>query len=131
MVARIRELPITGIVGPSGVGKSSFIRAGVGPALKTSGEMWEIVTLRPGRQPLHALASIVQRLTTRSGLDAQRQMVEHAQMLYRIRNEPGYVGTMLRKCAADQRHVLLFVDQFEGSTRWSTIPTSGARSPPH
>ena len=34
MVARIRELPITGIIGPSGVGKSSFIRAGVGPALK-------------------------------------------------------------------------------------------------
>jgi len=64
--ARIRELPITGIVGPSGVGKSSFIRAGVGPALKGSGEHWEVVTLRPGRQPLAALASIVQKLTTRS-----------------------------------------------------------------
>ncbi|HEY6038273.1 MAG TPA: serine/threonine-protein kinase, partial [Kofleriaceae bacterium] len=45
MVARVRELPITAIVGPSGVGKSSFIRAGVGPALKASGEHWE-----PGRK---------------------------------------------------------------------------------
>ncbi|HET9988956.1 MAG TPA: protein kinase, partial [Kofleriaceae bacterium] len=99
MVQRVRELPITAIVGPSGVGKSSFIRAGVGPALKASGEHWEVVTLRPGRQPLASLASVVQRLTTRSGTDAQKQMVEHAQMLYRLRNEPGYVGTLLRNRA--------------------------------
>ena len=57
MIARIRELPLTGVVGPSGVGKSSFVRAGVGPALKRSGERWDVVTLRPGRQPLAALAS--------------------------------------------------------------------------
>jgi len=114
MVQRIRELPVTGIVGPSGVGKSSFIRAGVGPALKASGEHWEVVTLRPGRQPLAALASVVQRLTTRSGTDAQKQMVEHAQMVYRLRNEPGYVGTMLRNRARQTNtQLLLFVDQFE------------------
>ena len=114
MVQRVRELPITAIVGPSGVGKSSFIRAGVGPALKASGEHWEVVTLRPGRQPLAALASIVQRLTTRSGTDAQKQMVEHAQMIYRLRNEPGYVGTMLRNRArTTNSQLLLFVDQFE------------------
>jgi len=114
MVARVRELPITAIVGPSGVGKSSFIRAGVGPALKASGEQWEVVTLRPGRQPLASLASVLQRLTTRSGADAQKQMVEHAQMLYRLRTEPGYVGTLLRNRArATTSQLLLFVDQFE------------------
>jgi eukaryotic-like serine/threonine-protein kinase len=114
MVAKIRELPITGIVGPSGVGKSSFIRAGVGPALKASGEHWEVVTLRPGRQPLAALASVVQRLTTRSGTDGQKQMVEHAQTIYRLRNEPGYVGTLLRNRArTTNSQLLLFVDQFE------------------
>jgi serine/threonine protein kinase len=114
MVQRVRELPVTAIVGPSGVGKSSFIRAGVGPALKASGEHWEVVTLRPGRQPLAALASIVQRLTTRSGTDAQKQMVEHAQMIYRLRNEPGYVGTILRNRArTTNSQLLLFVDQFE------------------
>ena len=56
MVARVRELPLTGVVGPSGVGKSSFVRAGVVPALKASGERWEVFTLRPGRNPLAALA---------------------------------------------------------------------------
>jgi serine/threonine protein kinase len=114
MVAKVRELPITGIVGPSGVGKSSFIRAGVGPALKVSGERWDVVTLRPGRQPLAALASVVQKLTTRSGADVQSQVNEHNQLMHRLRTEPGYIGTLLRGRARQSNgHILLFVDQFE------------------
>ncbi|HUS31913.1 MAG TPA: protein kinase [Kofleriaceae bacterium] len=114
MTARIREFPITGIVGPSGAGKSSFIRAGVGPALKASGEHWEVVTLRPGRQPLAALASIVQRLTTRSGVDVQTQVADHHTLLQRLRGEPGFVGTLLRNRARQTgTQILLFVDQFE------------------
>jgi serine/threonine protein kinase len=114
MTARIRELPITGIIGPSGVGKSSFIRAGVGPALKASGEHWDVVTLRPGRQPLAALASIVQRLTTRSGGDVQTQVADHHMLMHRLRSEPGFVGTLLRSRARQTgSQILLFVDQFE------------------
>jgi len=114
MTARVRELPITGIVGPSGVGKSSFIRAGVGPALKASGERWDVVTLRPGRQPLAALASVVQRLTTRSGPDMETQVGEHQDLMRRLRTEPGYVGTLLRARARQTGgQILLFVDQFE------------------
>jgi ABC-type transporter Mla maintaining outer membrane lipid asymmetry ATPase subunit MlaF len=41
-----------GVVGSSGVGKSSFVRAGVVPALKRSGEQWETLVIRPGRSPL-------------------------------------------------------------------------------
>jgi serine/threonine protein kinase len=114
MVAKVRELPITGIVGPSGVGKSSFIRAGVGPALKLSGERWDVVTLRPGRAPLASLASVVQKLTTRSGADVQTQVGEHNQLMHRLRTEPGFIGTLLRARARQQNgHILLFVDQFE------------------
>ncbi len=114
MVAKVRELPITGIVGPSGVGKSSFIRAGVGPALKLSGEHWDVVTLRPGRQPLAALASVVQKLTTRSGADVQTQVGEHNQLMQRLRTEPGFIGTLLRARARQSGgQILLFVDQFE------------------
>jgi serine/threonine protein kinase len=114
MVAKVRELPITGIVGPSGVGKSSFIRAGVGPALKVSGERWDVVTLRPGRAPLASLASVVQKLTTRSGADVQTQVGEHNQLMHRLRTEPGFIGTLLRARARQQNgHILLFVDQFE------------------
>jgi serine/threonine protein kinase len=114
MTARVREYPITGIVGPSGVGKSSFVRAGVGPALKASGERWDVVTLRPGRQPLAALASVVQRLTTRSAPDVQQQIGEHHQLMHRLRVEPGFVGTLLRARARQTNgQILLFIDQFE------------------
>ncbi|HSD89779.1 MAG TPA: serine/threonine-protein kinase [Kofleriaceae bacterium] len=114
MAARVRELPLTGIVGPSGVGKSSFIRAGVGPALKASGEHWEILTLRPGRQPLAALASIVERFTTRAVGREPTQPTDHQQLLARLRAEPGYLGALLRTRASSSRsNLLLFVDQFE------------------
>ncbi|MBA3452580.1 MAG: protein kinase [Deltaproteobacteria bacterium] len=114
MVARVRELPLTGIVGPSGVGKSSFIRAGVGPALKASGEIWDVVTLRPGRHPIAALATVVAKLTTRTGPTATGALGEHDVMMHRLRTEPGYLGATLRtRAAATDSHTLLFVDQFE------------------
>jgi serine/threonine protein kinase len=112
MVARVRERPITGVVGPSGVGKSSFIRAGVGPALKASGERWEVITMRPGRQPLAALASIVQRATTRSGPSVAE--FEESEIIERLRESPGIAGMLLRgRARATGAPILLFVDQFE------------------
>src|SRR5262249_15135319 len=97
MVARVRERPLTAVVGSSGVGKSSFVRAGVAPALKASGERWEVLTLRPGRHPLAALASTVER----AGVT-------------QLRNEPGYIGFMLRERARSlDGQLLVFVDQFE------------------
>jgi serine/threonine protein kinase len=113
MVARIRELPLTGIVGPSGVGKSSFIRAGVGPALK-AGERWEIVTLRPGRQPLAALASVIERLSTAGGVQTAVEYAAHRDVVRQLRSEPGLVGEKLRARAHQiGGHLLLFVDQLE------------------
>ncbi len=55
-VTRLRDAPLLGIVGPSGVGKSSFVRAGIVPALKVSGEQWSTIVVRPGRSPMAALA---------------------------------------------------------------------------
>ncbi|MCX5743636.1 MAG: protein kinase [Proteobacteria bacterium] len=113
MVARVRENPLTGVIGPSGVGKSSFVRAGVGPSLKASGETWEVVTIRPGRQPLAALSSIAHRLTTRSG-PFEGQLGEHDQLMSRLRTEPGYLGSLLRQRARQTGgFILLFIDQFE------------------
>jgi eukaryotic-like serine/threonine-protein kinase len=109
MVARVRELPITGVIGPSGVGKSSFVRAGVGPALKASGERWDAVTMRPGRQPIAALANVIGRLTTTVTGDGRAD-----DLLGRLQAEPGYAGTVMRQRAQQTGgHVLLFVDQFE------------------
>jgi serine/threonine protein kinase len=126
MVARVRELPLTGIVGPSGVGKSSFIRAGLAPALKQSGEHWDVISLRPGRAPIAALASVVERYTTRSLGRAPSEPSDHARLIDRLRSEPGYLGSLLRQRASSTRsHLLLFVDQFE--ELYTLVPDAGER----
>jgi eukaryotic-like serine/threonine-protein kinase len=115
-VARLRDVPVLGIVGPSGVGKSSFVRAGIVPALKASGARWSTLALRPGRHPMAALAhAIVPMVSQASDLaggaagDRLRQKV-----LERLHAEPGYLGALLRSRArARGQHILLFVDQFE------------------
>jgi len=118
---------------PSGVGKSSFIRAGVRSGAEDVGRDVGDRHAAARRQPLHALASIVQRLTTRSGLDAQTpdgrartDAVSHPQRA-RLRWHDA-----AQTCAADQRsRAAVRRISSKSSTRWSTIPTSGARSPPH
>ncbi len=62
LVTRLRDRPLVGVVGPSGIGKSSFVSAGVIPALKSSGETWESLVMRPGRRPLAALANVLAQL---------------------------------------------------------------------
>jgi len=52
---RLVRAPLLAVLGPSGVGKSSFIHAGVVPRL---GEHYRILTMRPGRHPMHALATL-------------------------------------------------------------------------
>ncbi len=88
-VARLRTQPIVAIVGPSGTGKSSLVRAGVIPMLKRLGEGWDAHTLRPGRHPLESLARILEgsessRRSTRpekhsNGHERSREDAEHGQ----------------------------------------------------
>lgn len=117
-VARLRDVPLVGIAGPSGVGKSSFVRAGVLPALKASGEEWTTVVVRPGRNPMTALAyALSPMLTTGAGNTANtiaQELARDQQVVERLYGEPGYLGTALRSRArARGQHILLFVDQFE------------------
>ena len=50
-----------GVIGPSGSGKSSLVRAGLLPSLRMgalgSGSDWRIAVLRPGDQPVRSLAA--------------------------------------------------------------------------
>ncbi|MFT3696252.1 MAG: protein kinase [Kofleriaceae bacterium] len=109
-VAKLREQPIVAVIGPSGAGKSSFVRAGVVPALKASGDAWECIIVRPGRQPLAALATALENL--RDSRDSGPQPA--GDPIARLRAEPGFLGTQLRARARKRRsQILLFVDQHE------------------
>ncbi len=113
LVSRIRDRPLMAVVGPSGAGKSSFVRAGLVPFLKRSGDAWESLVLRPGRDPLGALASLVAPLMNSSDSLAQ-DLQEHQRLVARMREEPGIVGTVLRgRARRERKRLLLFIDQFE------------------
>jgi serine/threonine protein kinase len=114
LVARVREQPLVAVVGSTGVGKSSLVRAGVIPVLKSSGERWEVLVSRPGRSPISSLASLVEPLTRSSTADLAERLGAHQALMTRLREEPGYLGTLLRQRARQKdAHVLLFIDQFE------------------
>ncbi len=59
VVARLVGAPLLGLVGPSGSGKSSVLRAGLLPALSSGmlpgSEAWRQVLIRPGEHPLNEL----------------------------------------------------------------------------
>ena len=58
LLNRLRTQAMVAVVGPSGVGKSSFLAAGVARALPAT---WVAHVVRPGDDPLGALAAILER----------------------------------------------------------------------
>ena len=126
IIARLHSTALIGVVGPSGVGKSSFVRAGIIPALKESDAAWESMVIRPGRHPMAALANIIVPLVTGDSNDLSNQIAEHQSALQRLYQEPGYLGTVLRSRARSRTgKVLLFVDQFE--ELFTLIPDAAER----
>jgi DNA-binding SARP family transcriptional activator/class 3 adenylate cyclase/WD40 repeat protein/energy-coupling factor transporter ATP-binding protein EcfA2 len=63
LVARLTESRLLAVVGPSGSGKSSLVRAGLLPALAVGalpgGQRWRSAILSPGRHPTQALAHVL------------------------------------------------------------------------
>ena len=113
LMTRLREHPVAAVVGASGVGKSSFVRAGLVPALRASGERWEIHIVRPGREPLQSLANVLLPLTLGAGPGAVKASGHH-ELVDALRTSPGVAGARLRaRAASQQARVLLFVDQLE------------------
>ncbi|HEX8107444.1 MAG TPA: protein kinase, partial [Kofleriaceae bacterium] len=117
VVAELRSRPLVAVIGPSGAGKSSLIRAGVIPALKRSGEGWDAHIVRPGREPLAALAALLTHLDSSSGGDASGALSDEAPLrpiVQQLRAEPGTLGARLRaRAASKRRRIAVFVDQLE------------------
>jgi hypothetical protein len=105
-LAQLENWPLLAVIGPSGVGKSSFVHAGLVPAVRAGGAAWQVRVLRPGRVPLHRLATVLE--------EALATGVNTDDVLARLVEAPGLFGTMLRAAAANRnQRVLVVVDQLE------------------
>jgi hypothetical protein len=105
-LAQLDAWPLLAVIGPSGVGKSSFVHAGLVPAVRNAGGNWQVRMLRPGRHPLQSLVSTLDE-TIDTG-------IAPSVVLDQLADAPGLYGEYLRKAAARKKHrVLIIVDQLE------------------
>ncbi|MFD0561027.1 trypsin-like peptidase domain-containing protein [Kitasatospora saccharophila] len=117
LVRRITDLvdrtPVTTVIGSSGAGKSSLVRAGVLPALRARQDTL-VVLLRPsgGLTPLRALAAALDRAVAPDREPADRVAGSgRIEQALRDGHEREVVRTVLARCGADR--LLLVVDQWE------------------
>jgi WD40 repeat protein len=96
-VNRLRVQPLLAVVGESGAGKSSFVHAGVVPALR-----WRTITLRPGAAPLTTLAARLEA----HGVEAEN-------LAERLAQRPHDLRAILRDDAERHGPLLLVIDQLE------------------
>jgi WD40 repeat protein/DNA-binding SARP family transcriptional activator len=100
LVARLVGSTLLAVVGPSGSGKSSAVRAGLLPALADGvvpgSEGWRRAVMRPGERPLAELSRTLARAVPETGS-------EHA---------APWIADALDRLSAGERLVLL-IDQFE------------------
>lgn len=110
VMGRLRRQSLVTVAASSGAGKSSFIRAGLIPALRHSGEDWLVLVLRPGRAPVAALAEALAQALALDDPYSPRPPDTASD----FRAEPGLLGARLRAhCRARSSRALVFVDQFE------------------
>jgi len=111
LTRRVMSQPVVVVVGPSGIGKTSLVQAGLIPKLQTH-ERWSVVLVRPGQDPWNRLAAgllRVQRSTDVGMADLSKTDIQHE--IERLRGE-GF-GPTARFLRSEGRPLLVVVDQFE------------------
>ena len=116
LMDEVQRQPFVAVVGASGSGKSSVVRAGLVPRLRRDRDTaWETVILVPGDQPLKALARAFLPLLEPSMGEVDR-LAEATKLAEHFRSETislyDVVGRILEKQSGTDR-VLIVVDQFE------------------
>ncbi len=105
-LAKLDDWPLLAVIGPTGVGKSSFVHAGIVPVLRARFERTDVRVLRPGRAPLQSLAQVL----VEGDLDPGRI----TEIVTNLGEAPAEFGEALRRHAArGGRRLVIIVDQLE------------------
>ncbi|RLE21285.1 MAG: hypothetical protein DRJ50_09420 [Actinobacteria bacterium] len=107
LVELVEREPLVVVVGPSGSGKSSAVRAGLLPALRRGAvpgsDSWFIASMLPGADPIAALETSLLRIAVNPPSSLREQLAE----------DGGLLRAMRRVLPDDTSRILLVVDQFE------------------
>jgi energy-coupling factor transporter ATP-binding protein EcfA2 len=116
LVKAVGEKSFLAVVGASGSGKSSVVRAGLVPHLRRDRDtVWEIATLLPGDEPLRALAKALVPFLEPAMTETDRQ-VEIGKLADHFANGRLSLRHVVERILAKQSgtdRVLLVVDQWE------------------
>lgn len=112
LLARMRDDGVQSrflaVVGPSGSGKSSVVKAGLIPRLRkgdiNGSEDWYIVEKLPGRFPMEELEAALLRIAINPPDSLLKQMVE---------DERGLARAVKRVLPDDDSELVIVIDQFE------------------
>jgi DNA-binding SARP family transcriptional activator/ABC-type glycerol-3-phosphate transport system substrate-binding protein len=108
LVAAVAAHPLVTVVGPSGSGKSSVVRAGLVPALRAGrlpgSEGWIIATLVPGPHPFEELEAALLRAAP-DGPAALREQMRG--------DDLDLLRSVLRVLPDEDAHLVVVIDQFE------------------
>lgn len=116
LVEAVGRHSLLAVVGASGSGKSSVVRAGLVPALRRARDIvWEVVTLAPGEQPLKALSDALTPLLFPE-LDAIDRSEKSNKLAARFAEGSVPLRDMVKEALARQtgtQRLLLVADQWE------------------
>jgi tetratricopeptide (TPR) repeat protein/energy-coupling factor transporter ATP-binding protein EcfA2 len=114
--AAVQRQPLVAVIGASGCGKSSIVRAGLVPRLRNERRTtWETVVLVPTDQPLRALAMALVPLLEPTMGEVDR-LTEVAKLAEHLRSGAISLCDIVERILAQQSgtdRLLIVVDQFE------------------
>jgi hypothetical protein len=127
LISKLGATHFLAVVGSSGSGKSSLVRAGLMPSLlgglmASAGSNWRIALMKPGNDPIDNLAQAL------NGADVLRLDVTESAVLQRVlaeatlhRGGRGLVDAVRQAQLDENENLLVVVDQFEEIFRFARV----------
>ncbi|MEM6272669.1 MAG: AAA family ATPase [Bacteroidota bacterium] len=118
LLARLRKSRFVAVLGASGSGKSSLVKAGLLTALHSgymvsAGARWKVSVVRPGNAPTERLTEGLARL--KAGRSSEEDVIAPEKMIRTVlhHSSRGLVDVARNVVLGEQENLLLVVDQFE------------------
>lgn len=120
LLKKLSKTRFIAVIGSSGSGKSSLIKAGLIPALfrgrvSSAGSQWRICSFRPGNDPIHNMAvglsqsGVLYNLQTQEDVETYTVINENI-----LRRGNSGLATVYKQSGIDSKeNLLVLVDQFE------------------